>query len=560
MRYPPVIVVSPQRAGVRGEQMESLSVERLDHLGGVASVIKEVGIIEMIDARLGRHDQEEITAGEAVAGMLLTGLGFSHRPLSLTPQFFANKPLDLLFRPGVGADMFNRFKLGRSLDEVSTYGCDLLFSEIALAVCAQEGIAQRFQHLDTTSFSLTGEYVPDSDEHAIALTHGYSKDHRPDLKQAVLELMVSQDGGVPLLSKSWDGNTSDIEVFQKRAQALLETLKKSPSPKYLVADSKLYHEDNAPNLQALGFITRIPNTLQVVSQVIRQALEMDTWQRLDEQTRYQRLELCHFGMEQRWLVVQSQSAAWRAEATVGKAQQREQEAIQKHLFHLQAQRFTTSPLAQEALSVLAKKWKYHEVASIDLIEHKRYAQTGRPTPETPIKAIEWQLQAQVRPADERIRQAKQDKACFVLGTTIAAEQLSDAEVIAAYKGQAHVEGGFRFLKDPVFFVSSLFVKKPCRIQGLLMVMTLALLVYSVAQRRLRQELARQNETIPNQIHHPTSRPTLRWVFQLLEGIERVRGMVDGKVQELITGLNAVKIKILRLFGERVCQIYQLPSG
>jgi transposase len=79
------------------------------------------------------------------------------------------------------------------------------------------------------------------------------------------------------------------------------------------------------------------------------------------------------------------------------------------------------------------------------------------------------------------------EACFVLGTNIEAEHLSDAEVITGYKGQAQAEGGCRFLKDPLFFVSSLFVKKPCCIQGLLMVMTLALLVYSVAQRRLRQE-------------------------------------------------------------------------
>ena len=100
--------------------MESISVERLDHLGVVASVIKDVGIIEMIDARLGLHAQEEITAGEAVAGMILNGLGFSNRPLSLTPQFFANKPLDLLFRPGVEAAMFNRFTLGRTLDAVDT--------------------------------------------------------------------------------------------------------------------------------------------------------------------------------------------------------------------------------------------------------------------------------------------------------------------------------------------------------------------------------------------------------------------------------------------------------
>src|SRR5438094_1537989 len=127
------------------------------------------------------------------------------------------------------------------------------------------------------------------------------------------------------------------------------------------------------------------------------------------------------------------------------------------------------------------------------------------------------------------------KGCFVVGTNIEGSHLSDLEVIAAYKGQAHAEGGFRFLKDPLFFVSSLFVKKPCRIQGLLMVMTLALLVYSVAQRRLRQALARQNETIPNQINQPTRRPTLRWVFQVLEGIERVRVTVEGGVHELITG-------------------------
>jgi transposase len=419
---------------------------------------------------------------------------------------------------------------------------------------------QRFNHLDTTSFSLTGEYVPESDEHAIAIVRGYSKDHRPDLKQAVLELLVSQDGGVPLMSKSWDGNASDTQVFQERAQALMTTFKNSPSPRYLVADSKMYHEDNAAHLRSLGFITRIPNTLKVVGQVIGQTLDIDTWQCLDEQTRYHCLELCHFGMEQRWLVVHSEAAAWRAEGTVSKAQKRELEAIQKQLFHLQAKRFKTPQLAQEGLAVLAKKWKYHALDSSELIAHKRYATKGRPTAKSPIKATQWQLQAQVRPDVERIRQAKQYKACFVLGTNTRAEQLSDTEVIAGYKAQANVEGGFRFLKDPLFFVSSLFVKKPCRIQGLLMVMTLALLVYSVAQRRLRQELAHQNETIPNQINQPTSRPTLRWVFQVLEGIERVRVRVEGKVEEFITGLNEVKIKILRFFGERVCQIYQLPSG
>src|SRR5712671_4860020 len=252
--------------------MASVHVERLDHLGLLASTIRDLGLMSMIDARLVPDEQEEITPGEAVAGMILNGLGFTHRPLSLTPQFFANKPLDLLFHDGVEAEMFNRFKLGRTLDEVQAYGCDLLFSELALAVCTRERIDQRFNHLDTTSFSLSGDYVPESDAQAITITHGYSKDHRPDLKQAVLELLVSQDGGVPLASKSWDGNASDTQIFQDRAEALLATLKGSPTPRYLIADSKLYSEDNAVQLKQLGFITRIPGTLKLVSQVISQAL------------------------------------------------------------------------------------------------------------------------------------------------------------------------------------------------------------------------------------------------------------------------------------------------
>ena len=455
---------------------------------------------------------------------------------------------------------YNRFKLGRTLDEAYAYGCGLLFEELALSVCAQEGIDLRFNHLDTTSFALTGEYVPESDEHAIHITHGYSKDHRPDLKQAVLELMVSQDGGVPFVSKSWDGNTSDTQIFQQRAEALMRAFKDTPTPRYLIADAKLYFEDNAAHLAKLGFITRIPATLKLVSQVIGQALQWDTWQPFDDNTRYQPLALCHYGMAQRWLVVYSQAAYERAKTTLNKAKEREHEAIKKQLFHLQAQRFGTPQTAQDALCALAKRWRYHRVASSDLREHKRYAGKGRPTASTPLKGTQWQMQAHVDADDDTLERAKQAQACYVLGTNTCASELSDTEVITAYKNQSHVEGGFRFLKDPLFFVSSLFVKKPNRIEGLLMVMTLALLVYSVAQRRLRKQLATHQETVPNQINQPTTSPTLRWVFQVLEGIHRVRMTLQGQVHDLVEGLNDVQIKILRLFGNEVCRLYQISTG
>jgi transposase len=288
--------------------MEKVQVERLDHLGVIASVIKDLGLVDMLNARLVPDQQAVLTPGEAVAGMILNGLGFAHRPLSLTPQFFASQPLDRLLHDGVRSEMFNRFKLGRPLEEASAYGCDLLWHELALCVCARAGIDLRFNHLDSTRCSLSGEAIPDSAEQAMTITHGYSRDHRPDLKQVVLDLMVSEDGGIPFVSKRWDGNTSDIEMFQARAQALLAAFQHAPHPRYLIADSKLYHEANATHLRHLGFITRIPHTIGSVAEVLTQALALDCGHRLDAHTRYQRLELCHDGMAQRWLVVYSQAA------------------------------------------------------------------------------------------------------------------------------------------------------------------------------------------------------------------------------------------------------------
>ena len=437
----------------------SVKVEDIDHLGIVSGVIQDLGIIDMIDSRIPPDEREEITTGEAIAGMIINGLGFSDRPISLTPQFFQGKALDILIREGITPDMLNRFKLGRSLDAAFFYGCDMLFSEIALSVCKQEGIDLRFNSLDTTSFSLTGEYAPDSDEHTILITHGYSKDHRPDLKQVIQELMVSQDGGVPFMSKSHDGNASDNNVFQERSAAILKEFSASEGPRYLVADSKLYTSENAANLVHLPFITRIPGNLKVVGEVIQQSLELDIWQSIDDETRYQRVDLCHYGMEQRWLIVYSESAYQRAGKTLAKAQAREWEKVSKQLFHLQARRFHTAESAQEALDKIVKKLSYHKLKTAELTQHIQYASRGRPKADSAIKGIKWQITATVVPDTSKVSHKQCQEACYVLGTSIPDSQLSDLEVIGGYKGQGAVERGFRFLKSPVFFVSSLYVRK-----------------------------------------------------------------------------------------------------
>ena len=239
--------------------------KRIDHLGILAGVIKDLKIIELINKRLSQDPREEISIGEAIAGMIINGLGFSDRPMSLTPQFFRNKAMDRLFRKEVTGDHFNRHKLGRALDHCHSYGCDALFAEISFEVCQSEKIDCRFNSEDTTTFTVTGEYDQDCDEHTIKITHGHSKDHRPDLKQAVLELMTSHDGGVPIISRSWSGNASDSKIFRERSSALLKSFKNSKTPRYLIADSKLYCKETiAEPLKEISFITRIPDRKSVV--------------------------------------------------------------------------------------------------------------------------------------------------------------------------------------------------------------------------------------------------------------------------------------------------------
>jgi transposase len=74
--------------------MMDMQIQRIDHLGVIAGVIKDLKIIELIDQKIPKDEREEISTGEAIAGMIINGLGFSDRPLSLTPQFFESKAIN----------------------------------------------------------------------------------------------------------------------------------------------------------------------------------------------------------------------------------------------------------------------------------------------------------------------------------------------------------------------------------------------------------------------------------------------------------------------------------
>jgi len=91
-------------------------------------------------------------------------------------------------------------------------------------------------------------------------------------------------------------------------------------------------------------------------------------------------------------------------------------------------------------------------------------------------------------------------------------------------------------------------------------MLLSLLVYGIAERRMRACLAEQQETLTNQIKQDTQTPTLRWVFQLLYGVNRLEISTAEQKQQVIDGTTPLRQKILRLFGKSVADIYQISYG
>jgi transposase len=172
-------------------------VERLDHLGIVAGVCWEIGLAEWLDTQ-DTQSHVRVSVGTATVAMILNGLGFSNRRLYLMPQFFATKAVERLLGPGISAEDLNDDCLGRALDWLYAHDPTTLFAGIALRARRAFGIHARQVHVDTTSFSVTGEYARDLDAHTLAVTYGYSRDHRADLKQWMLALATTRQGDVPL--------------------------------------------------------------------------------------------------------------------------------------------------------------------------------------------------------------------------------------------------------------------------------------------------------------------------------------------------------------------------
>jgi transposase len=189
-------------------------------------------------------------------------------------------------------------------------------------------------------------------------------------------------------------------------------------------------------------------------------------------------------------------------------------------------------------------------------EQGQYQQRGRPKKEATPDQTVWYLVPKLEVDQHEVRVLARKKASFIVATNILdTHRLSHEQVISTYKEQGGVERAFRFLKDPLFLASSIFVKKPERVLALSFVMVLCLLVYRLAEHLLRRQLVATEQTLPNQVNPPTNRPTMRWIFQCFEGIDLLHIRVGSHWQTQVLGLQPLHQRVLRLLGPAYSQFY-----
>jgi len=553
--------------------LPEIAVKNLDHLGLVAGLIDEIGIVERINQLVGEKPGEIVSPGHAVKAMILNGLGLVSAPLYLFSQFFEGKATEHLIGEGIQPEHLNDDRLGRVLDKLYVTGTSQIFTLVALAAAQKFDVALDTVHLDSSSFHLHGEYESNLPEIyfsakevqlaqpaqlvssqktvpvPIKITYGYSRDHRPDLKQFILDIICSGDGDVPLFLRVASGNESDSAVF---AQIFREFKKQLELDALMVADSALYTAPNIEQMATLKWLCRVPLTLSQARQLIEQLSDKDFIESRIPGYRWSAHARNYGGVRQRWLVVESEIRRNSDLRQLDKNLEKAHKEAKKKLRELAAQTFACEPDALAAATRLSKQLKYHQITQFHLVQVLSESEANSSKSAESSQQV-YKIQAQLEPDSGVIAKHTRAAGRFILATNVLdIALLSCDEMIAKYKEQQSSERGFAFLKDPLFFTDSVFLKSPERIEALALVMVLCLLVYTLGQRYLRSRLKQSNYPLKNQLGKPTLNPTLRWIFQCFQSVH----FLQIATVKQISNLTQERLDILNFFPTS-CRAYYL---
>jgi transposase len=501
-----------------------------------------------------------------------------HHALYKVGKRLEERGMVALLQPGLTRAALNDYRLGHILDALFAANLNTLFSALALKALEVYAIPTPWLHQDTTTIALYGAYEDEPQMlGAPRPAYGHSKDGRDDLKQVLLSLGVSGDGGVPLRLGVRDGNRSDsVETPVAIEECLALGLE---GMRGIVADSKAYSRRTLGVCleHKVDLITLVPRTC-----AIRQALE--TWGRQqpalplllekpgrtkDEAPRRWHGQSVRRQVEVeyrdgrvaqetlRFVVVHSSQLAQQQTQAYSTAQAKEAAAITAHVKHVQARWFACEADAEAAIAEYEgwgpgrrgrrpRSWRYHAVRYCVVAETRRTrrARRGRPAKmEPPPTEAGYRLVVEAA----TLANQEEDHGWAVLATTVPTETCADAEILEAYQEQnMTVEPGFRWIKNPAA-IAPVWLEKPERIAALAMLTVLGLLVYSVIQRQVRLYLHTHGQQIPGN-KGLTTTPTAAVVLALFTQVALVQIRIDGQEVAQLSGVQPYHLLVCDALG------------
>jgi len=541
---------------------------RADHHPLLAGLMDQMGMVETINTAVGEQpDNVLLDTGTMVAAMIHNLLGDGAIRLYRLGRFFADKPLPLLFpwAPHLDPSQLNDDRAGRALDTLWEVGPEKVFRAVSRLVIQRYALDLRALHADTTSRSFYGAY-DDQDPAVAQVTYGYSKDHRPDLKQILFGVGTSRDG-VPVMAEVCSGNQSDMTWNNRWIKAVRGDLG-LPEGKALVyvADSALVTTDNLEAVAEarVDFISRLPERFGLAERLMERALTVrGEWEDVGTIAEGQKAARYHLWETDseldervyRFVVVHSSNLDERRLRALEREVAKEGGVLEEALAELRRQEFVCAPDAQRAWERFVDKQSssWHKLTGkVEKQEQRvKRARPGRPRKdEAPKVETVYRLEAQVERDGQRYQKEQEKCGMFVLISSLRdREEWSGREILGEYKGQPGVERIFRFIKNPAW-VGAFCLKEPERIAAFGYVVLLAAMVYTLLERQVRRALAKpEEEPVEGLNRKLTHRPTSYAIQTALSAILVVGQVKRGRLGLRLSGvLSQNQRRLLRLAG------------
>jgi transposase len=509
------------------------------HLPVVAAYCRRLDLVGLVNEMV--PSQMTLRPGIVVQAMVLDTLS-GRSPLYRIKDFVASQDGELLLGEEVRAEAFSDINVGRTLDSIFKAGPSKIVTELGARATKIFALDTSTPSYDTTSTSLWGDYrgcESDTPAPGTLITWGYSKDHRPDLKQFMTELLCV-DRGVPIFGKNLDGNSSDKKSNNEiltRIGSIMAKHGLGPGAFIYVADSAMVTEEN---LEAADlFITRLPATYGECDRAICEAVEADAWEEIGSLSEtptqgnrpcaeYKAFEttVTLYERDYRAVVVHSSTHDKRRQKKHARLIEHSAKAITAAVKKIPAS-YACEADAKVAAKQLGKlSDKLHRVATTITPTTRR--KPGRPPKNAPAPTTtHYELAWELIENSEEIERLNKMAGCFVLLTSVPAQgddALDSAAVLRTYKGQYGVESDFAFLKDPLV-VNDVFLKTPARIDALGMILIIALMVWRLMERSMRTHVKNTGKRLPGWVNRKTDKPTAFMMSTIVVGITvaRIKG-------------------------------------